>query len=57
LRHAQGRPDDALSAYREALAVIEGVAAHLQDMTLRDIFVTSPHVKLIRASNAASDGH
>ncbi len=48
LRKAQGRPDDALQAYRDAIAVIEGVAARLSDGSLRDTFLNSDHVQGIR---------
>ena len=48
LRKAQGRPDDALQAYRDALAVIEGVAAGLTDESLRETFLGSEHVQGIR---------
>ena len=37
-----------LTPDREALAVIEGVAAGLEDDLLRQKFLTSPHVKRIR---------
>jgi tetratricopeptide (TPR) repeat protein/transcriptional regulator with XRE-family HTH domain len=50
LRRAQGRPDDATAAYREALAVIDSVAAGLADTALRRTFLTSPHVQSVRES-------
>ncbi|MCH8345893.1 MAG: AAA family ATPase [Chloroflexi bacterium] len=49
LRQAQDRPDDARKAYRDALAVIEGVAGGLEDESLRETFLTSEHVQGIRA--------
>jgi class 3 adenylate cyclase/tetratricopeptide (TPR) repeat protein len=48
LRRAQGRTDDARQAYRDALAVIEGVAAGLTDESLRPTFLASDHVQGIR---------
>jgi tetratricopeptide (TPR) repeat protein/transcriptional regulator with XRE-family HTH domain len=50
LRQSQGRPDDAAAAYREALAVIDSVAARLADSALRLSFLASPHVQAIRQS-------
>jgi tetratricopeptide (TPR) repeat protein len=44
----RGRPSEAGEAYREALAVIDGVAAGLTDVTLRDTFVSSAKVQRIR---------
>jgi tetratricopeptide (TPR) repeat protein len=55
LRQAQHHLTAACQAYREALAVIEHVAAHLQDARLRETFLTSPHVQHIRQrGNSAS---
>lgn len=48
LRRAQGSPSLAQQAYREALAVIDEVAAALDDASLREIFLTSLHVDGIR---------
>jgi tetratricopeptide (TPR) repeat protein len=48
LREAQVRPEDARQSYRNALAVIEGVAARLSDESLRDTFLSSEHVQGIR---------
>jgi class 3 adenylate cyclase/tetratricopeptide (TPR) repeat protein len=48
LQAAQGRPDAARQAYREAVGVIEGVAGGLSDEALRATFVGSPHVQAIR---------
>ena len=48
LRQAQGRVDDGRQAYRDALAVIEGVAAGLSDESLRETFLSSDHVQGIR---------
>lgn len=50
LRRAQGRTEDAGHAYRDALAVIEGVAAGLTDESLRATFLASDHVQGIRAA-------
>ena len=48
LRTTQGRLDDAREAYREALAVIEGIGAGLSDTRLRQTFLDSDHVRGIR---------
>ncbi len=48
LRKAQGRGDEGHQTYRDALAVIDGVAAGLTDASLRDTFLNSPHVEHIR---------
>jgi tetratricopeptide (TPR) repeat protein len=48
LRQAQGHPEDARQAYRDALTVIDGVSAALKDEALRETFLTSPHVRHIR---------
>lgn len=48
LRQARGRPVDAQQAYRDALAILEAVAASLTDTPLRDTFLGSPHVQHIR---------
>ncbi len=50
LRQAQGQPEDARQAYRDALSIIEGVAADLTDESLRETFLTSAHVQDIRRS-------
>jgi tetratricopeptide (TPR) repeat protein len=52
LRLAQERPKDACQLYRDALAVIDGVALNLTDESLRAGFLASDHVEAIR--NAAS---
>ena len=39
LRLAQGRPDEARAAYRDALSVIDDVAAKLEDESLRETFL------------------
>ena len=49
LRQAQGKPDAARTAYRDALAVIDGVAAGLEDESLKETFLSSAHVQEIRA--------
>jgi class 3 adenylate cyclase/tetratricopeptide (TPR) repeat protein len=48
LRDVQERPSEALMAYREAVAVIDRVAAGLTDRSLRAIFLSSEHVQRIR---------
>jgi class 3 adenylate cyclase/tetratricopeptide (TPR) repeat protein len=48
LRDVQGRSSEALMAYREAVAVIDRVAAGLTDDSLRMIFLSSDHVQRIR---------
>ncbi|MAE28203.1 MAG: hypothetical protein CMJ87_04360 [Planctomycetes bacterium] len=48
LRQAQGQREEARQAYREALAVIDRVAAGLTDEQLRETFITSDHVQGIR---------
>ena len=50
LRQARGAPAAAQQARREALAVIEAVAAQLRDDALRAIVLASPHVQRIRRS-------
>ena len=52
LRQAQGQPEDARQAYRDALSVIDGVAVGLEDESLRETFLTSEHVQEIRAKHA-----
>ncbi len=52
LRQAQGQPDEARQAYRDALAIIEDVAAGLEDESLRETFLGSDHVQEIRARYA-----
>jgi class 3 adenylate cyclase/tetratricopeptide (TPR) repeat protein len=54
LRRAQGRPDDAREAYRDALSVVERVAAGLADEALRERLLDSPHVQGIRQAAVAS---
>jgi len=49
LRQAQGQTDDARHAYRDALSVIDGVAAGLEDESLKETFLSSNHVQDIRA--------
>jgi tetratricopeptide (TPR) repeat protein len=53
LRQSQGQPDEARQAYRDAIAVIEGVAADLEDEPLRETFLGSDHVQEIRARQAS----
>jgi class 3 adenylate cyclase/tetratricopeptide (TPR) repeat protein len=48
LRKAQRRADEAKQAYGEAMAVIDGVARGLDDESLRETFLSSPHVQGIR---------
>jgi tetratricopeptide (TPR) repeat protein len=51
LRQAQGAPAAAQHARREALAVIENVAAQLRDDSLRAIFLSWPHIQQIRQAD------
>ncbi len=53
LRKAQGEPDQARKAYREAYSVIETVAEGLTDESLRETFLSSEHVQAIRKAAAA----
>jgi tetratricopeptide (TPR) repeat protein len=48
LRNVQDRPKDAIEAFSEASAIIDRVAAELEDERLRDTFLASPHVQAIR---------
>ncbi|MCH8994799.1 MAG: tetratricopeptide repeat protein, partial [Chloroflexi bacterium] len=48
LRQAQGRRDEARQCYRDAIAVIEGVAQGLTEESLRETFLSSDHVQGIR---------
>jgi Flp pilus assembly protein TadD len=57
LRLAQGRPDDARHAYEDALAVIVSVAAALTDRDLRETFLGSEHVQVIKAFAEAALAH
>jgi tetratricopeptide (TPR) repeat protein len=54
VRHARGDRAGAGRAYREALAIVEEVAAHLADAPLREVFLTSPHVRQIRRRGDAA---
>jgi class 3 adenylate cyclase/tetratricopeptide (TPR) repeat protein len=47
-RTSQGRTDEALSAYADALAVIDSVGVGLTDAELRHTFSNSPAVRAIR---------
>jgi hypothetical protein len=55
LRRVQGRANDARQAYRDALTVIEGVAAGLSDESLRETFLSSDHVQGIRRAAEVSE--
>ncbi len=50
LRQSLGQPDEARQAYRDAITVIDGVAAGLEDESLRETFLGSDHVQDIRRS-------
>ena len=52
VRRAQGRARDALAAYRAALAVVDGVAAGLAGLPLRETLLSSPHVQDLRRRGA-----
>jgi tetratricopeptide (TPR) repeat protein len=53
LRLAQGRAKEARQPYREALSVIDTVAASLTDEELRDTFLASNDVEQIRRAASA----
>jgi class 3 adenylate cyclase/tetratricopeptide (TPR) repeat protein len=53
LREAQGRANEVKQAYGEAVSVIESVASALEDESLRETFLSSPHVQGIREKAAA----
>jgi tetratricopeptide (TPR) repeat protein len=53
LRWAQGRPEEAHRAYREALSIIEGVAASITDERIRETFLQSKHAEGIRRAAEA----
>jgi class 3 adenylate cyclase/tetratricopeptide (TPR) repeat protein len=50
LRKAQGRTNEAGETYSEAVAIIEGVAAQVDDEKLRETFLSSAHVAGIMES-------
>jgi class 3 adenylate cyclase/tetratricopeptide (TPR) repeat protein len=52
LRQAQARPEDAAIASQEVLAIVESVAAGLDDPALRDTFLASPQVSALREAAA-----
>jgi Tetratricopeptide repeat len=52
LRLAQDRAKEARHAYHDALAVIEGIAAALNDESLRAAFLASDHIKAFRDAAA-----
>jgi tetratricopeptide (TPR) repeat protein len=52
LRQGQGRPDEARTAYQEAIAVVEGVGAGLSDPALRAALLASPQVAALRRETA-----
>lgn len=54
LRRAQGRPADADAAYRQALEVVDAVAASLSDPAIRDTFLASPQVAALRRLTSAA---
>ena len=51
-RQARGDATAALQAFREALSIVEGVAARLDDGGLRQILLGSAHVEAIRRRSA-----
>ena len=55
LRHAQGRSADAQRAYQESMALIDNVAADLDDRELCETFLRSSHVNRIRQQAAARE--
>ena len=48
LRQTQKRTDDAIRAYQNALDIIQGVAAGLKDLSIRNVFMESDRVRSIR---------
>ena len=56
LRHAQGRPEEAQEACRQALAIIDRVADGLADGTRRETFLNSAHVQEIRQAARSTTG-
>jgi class 3 adenylate cyclase/tetratricopeptide (TPR) repeat protein len=52
LRQAQRLPQEGGAAYREALSVVEGMAAGLSDPDLRDTLLASPQVSALREEAA-----
>jgi hypothetical protein len=52
LRLAQDRAKEAGQAHRDALAVIDGVAAALNDESLRAAFLASDHIQAFRDAAA-----
>jgi tetratricopeptide (TPR) repeat protein len=57
LRQSQGRSAEAKLAYRSALQVVDGVAVGLADKTLRETFLSSPHVTDIRQRVGSDRDH
>jgi len=53
LRKAQAGVDEARQAYGEAVTVIDGIATALEDESLRETFLSSPHVRGIREAATA----
>ncbi len=55
MRKAQGRPEDACQAYQHSLSTITKVADGLTDKPLKDTFINSPYIKVIRQK--ANEGY
>jgi tetratricopeptide (TPR) repeat protein len=53
VRQAQARDADAAAAFREAVAVVEGIAASLSDPGLRETLLASPQISSLRDALAA----
>jgi class 3 adenylate cyclase/tetratricopeptide (TPR) repeat protein len=56
LRQAQGRPKEARAAFEEAIAIVEGVAAALSDVSPRETLLASPQAAALREAIAAPSG-
>jgi len=55
LRRAQGRDVEAKQSFHEAMLVIDGVAEKLEDASLKQTFLSSPHVESIRETAGAAE--
>jgi tetratricopeptide (TPR) repeat protein len=55
LRQVEQHPAKAQRAYRQALAVVGGVASRVLDTRLRETFLSSPHIqRILQLADAAS---
>jgi tetratricopeptide (TPR) repeat protein len=55
LRQAQNRTDEAREAYRDALAIVDGVASALEAGPVRETFLASPYVTQLRGLATVAD--